>query len=59
MTELELPFQGRTRMSRHSSYTGAVQASPDAQSKRERYLALLTEHGPVTDNDAAAALGIH
>jgi hypothetical protein len=46
---LSLPFQGSTQASAHASYTGAVEAAKTRAIKRERYLAILAERGPMTD----------
>jgi hypothetical protein len=40
----------------HSSWTGAVSAQPRATSQAGRLLALYREHGPQSDQQAAAAL---
>lgn len=58
--EQQLPWQGVTPQSRHTSREGAENAAPRAMTQAIRYLALLKdrpEHG-LTDSEAAALLGI-
>lgn len=55
--ELSLPIAGRTPRSRHASRSGAVRAAKDRGALSAAYLQLLRVAGPLSDFEAAAALG--
>lgn len=55
--EPDLPFSGKTPTSKHASYLGAVEATPDRQRKAAIYRRFVTERGFVTDGDAVRELG--
>lgn len=53
-TELCLPFSGRTPLTRHASYSGAVAAAETRAGKTQRYLELVGQYGPISDHGVAA-----
>ena len=53
-----LPFQGSTPLSRHTSRAGAEDARGRALPQTIRYLAILREHGGLTDFEAARLLNV-
>lgn len=59
-TAEQLPFQGVTPQSAHTSRLGAEDAAPRAYSQALRYLALLKHLGDLgaTDNEAAELLNL-
>lgn len=54
--QTELPFTGNYQASKHASWTGAREASKNLARKRGQYAQLLTNHGPISDQDAAALM---
>jgi hypothetical protein len=57
-TTADLPFSGSTTQSRHASRSGAEDATDRALPQTVRYMALLREHGGLTDAEAARLLRI-
>ncbi len=55
--DVNLPVAGRSPQARHSSHSGAVRASRDRGALSVAYLQLLRVTGPLSDQEAAAALG--
>jgi predicted ArsR family transcriptional regulator len=55
---LSLPFQGSTLLSRHCSAEGAKSAAERCGRQAVALLALYRSHGPLTDAQAADAMGI-
>ena len=53
-----LPHRGRTAVSRACSREAAQRAAGGRPTKTARYLVFLEEHGPASDHQAAAALGV-
>lgn len=56
-TAERLPFAGNYEASRHSSWTGAREASKNLAAKQGVYAQLLTNHGPMSDQTVAAVAG--
>ena len=56
-TQERIPFQGNTPQSKHASWTGAKAAARTKRGKTARYLELLREHGPISDQAMAALTG--
>lgn len=56
--QLGLPWQGTTALSAHTSAMGAVAASERAGRQALALLALYRDRGPLTDREAAEALGV-
>ncbi len=52
-----LPIAGKTPRSRHASHSGAQRAAIDRGALSVAYLELLRATGPLSDYQAAAALG--
>lgn len=55
--DFSLPVSGRTPRSRHASSSGARRASIDRGALSVAYIALLKATGPLSDHQAAHALG--
>ena len=55
--DVRLPIAGRTPRARHSSATGAQVAARTRGQVALAYRALLREHGPLSDYEAARILG--
>lgn len=55
--DVRLPIAGKTPRSRHASSTGANRAATDRGALSLAYLALLRSIGPLSDHQAAKALG--
>jgi hypothetical protein len=53
-TDQGLPFAPGS----HESYQAAVRASGTRETKTRAYLRFLAQHGPATDHEARAALGL-
>lgn len=53
-----LPFSGSTPQSRHTSRQGAEDVQTRALGQTVRYLALLKEHGGLTDLEAAKLMQV-
>lgn len=53
----QLPIAGKTPRSRHHSHSGAVRAAKDRGQLSVAYLQLLRVAGPLSDHEAAHALG--
>ncbi len=56
-TQPALPFSGKNRISRHTSYLAAKAAAPGRASKSARYLSWLRAVGVATDWRAAEHFG--
>lgn len=54
----ELPFSGSVPASRHASHAGAKDAEQRAATQTIRYMALLHEHGGLTDAEAAFLMNL-
>lgn len=54
----ELPWQGSTPLSAHTSREGAQKAQKRAASQTVRLLELYAQYGPLTDAEAARHLGV-
>lgn len=52
-----VPFSGRTRETRHASYTGAVHATLARGEKVAALLQLVRNHGPITMQEIAGVTG--
>jgi len=55
---LQLPFSGRTPISRQNSYLAAEAQRSTRGTKKLRMLAYIRANGPVTDQGLADALGL-
>ena len=55
--DVQLPINGKTPRSRHASATGAQRAAIDRGALSVAYLQLLRVVGPLSDHQAAKALG--
>jgi len=51
-----VPVSGRTPTARRASQSGALAVGPTFSIRQRRYLQLLAQQGPLTDQAAAAAL---
>lgn len=56
-SDVNLPIAGRTPRARHASATGAQKAATDRGALSLAYIALLRSVGPLSDHQAAKALG--
>lgn len=57
-SDVSLPVSGETPEARHASATGSQRAAKSRADLAVRYIALLKALGPLSDHEAARALGV-